>query len=768
MATARGIYVLNADGSALANSGSAVELFDGGPIAYANFFNSGGIQNQEIGREYFVQVECLDQLSNGCVPARFTADVGTPAIGDARNNLVKGYPELILAGTKFGVPWESRASGQNQYTVSPTGIQHTNQTNTVNVSCYPAYTSDLPTITNFEIDIDEFGLQGQPERDILIESWFHDTRNEQAAGDPIFGTLSNVIGPIDEAGPIIESVPFERRQYNNVLLEQMVHIAPVGAFNAFHTDAAGGSQTPARHYCSTVTIGGWQWEIWYGRTYHAPLIVYNRIGPAGCTGTACQTDMTAEGLIDVPYQQLLEYSIDPNGLEARLTACGAANNVDGFWADPDHPFFPFNIMRENQRAAVSGIEIGLEPYYNGANDEPYGFVLNRVNLEVDNKELGTCIASTIQDGDLCALPVQFTGGGIAVCSLPVIFTPWCALPVEFIGKTFEPSPVDCINCPSIEPAPRLVYQYGSGINSITPEQFVDLVGATYEVTDVRVSSLPGNVVAVTNGAEYTPPSTGSDVRCGSIKMSYRYRCNETDDWINCAMNIAVCVTPGGTRLPDETITVPTGDQVFIVASAEIQGDDIVQPLVGPPVGTLTWTGLGWVFNYPPGLVGRFNIVVPSYANGDKGRDNQRCVTICLTGGLPRDLSEEACKSVLAVRGKDGRYRPVAKVSDAQLSFEEYGVQTFDDFESGELCISEPDAVRYTMSLTGCQQCGETPIQTGCDIDFMLIKDIRYVNPPAFYGTARINSKAVGLAAGEKTYSVALTGHGQFWATGWAL
>lgn len=776
---ARGIYRKNADGTTDKTSGDIVSLFEGGPVAFANFFRSEAIDHPQtsnygatIGRTYVSQVECLPITSSGCVPTRFTADVGRPPanVGD-RNNAVIAYPELILTGTKFGVPQESRESQQFQFSTSTTGIKYTNLVRTSQVTCFPAFTSSLPNIESFTVDIDEFGIDNGPERDILIESWFHDTKHKDTpTTDNIYGTLNNVIGNISEAGPVVFEDGFQRYTHNNVLLEQMVHIAPIGANNPLHTDAANGTQRPASHYCSTVTIGGWQWEIWYGAGPHSPLIVYNRIGPAGCTGSACTTDLTNEGEITIPYQQLLEYSISPNGLEARLAACGAQNESRGFWADPNHPRYPFDIMREQNRAAVSGIEIGLEPYYNGADDVPFGFILNRLGLRIDGKELGTCSTSNFSlPGDLCNLPLRFAGSGPAVeCRLPINFLPYCALPVVLVGKSFSPAPVDCINCPTFDPSPRFLTTYGSGTQNITIDQYADLQNVDFEVTNLVTQGLPGVVEETANGIEFTPDAVGCDVVTGSIKMSWRYRCDPGADWINCSMSLRTVVTPVVAPLGDETITVNTGDDIFIRAATGNDSDEVIQPIVPPPVGELVWTGEGWLYDYPEGLMGQFNIVVPSHINGDKGVDNQRCVTLCIIGGAPRALSADACRSVLAVKDKTGRYVPVSNATNAALSIDQYLAEEVEDFETGLHCVAEPDALRYSLSLTGCQECGDTPIQVGCDIEFMLIKDSKYVNPPTFYGTARIANKGFDIGSGEKLYTVSLIGHGEFWAIGWPL
>ena len=770
---ARGTFEVDGNGNQISNtSGSMVEIRDDGPILFANFFNSGAI-NPEANREYFLQLARLPQV-NGCTPIRITADVGKPPANfNNRVFTVKGYPEIIPAGTKYGVPGETVGSNQSSYSSSSTGINYTDMSRTISLTSFPAFANDIPHIS-MRIDIDEFGIDPGTERDVMIESWFHDTKNDQTpTSDNLYGSLNNVIGDISEAGNIINVGGLNRRKHNNILLEMMVHIGPIGANEPGHYDAAEGVQKPASHYAATIDLGGWRWEIWFGDNSYSPLVVYNRIGPAGCNGSGCFTDLTNEGALDVPYEQILQHAIAANGLEQALSGANGQSQSKGAWIASNNVLYPFAKMREQNRTAISGIEVGLEPYYNGPNDTVFGMTVNALDLVVDGRQLGTCSVS--ESG--CSLTVQYLPGGSAsACRLPVTFLPGgCHLPVDYLEQDLQLYDIaDCLSCPSPIQQIQLTVPYGQ-VLVLSPDRLFEFPANTdITINEARLSGgLTGTITNTGSQVTYTAPAidTTCDVECGQLNLSYSYQCPGQSRVSPCSLDIRICTFPDNEELDDETIVVPTGEYPVIAAGYDSTGgiNANQEILEEPHVGGLFWTGLGWEYRYPEGFVGVVDMVVPSSTTGDKARGGYRCVTVCVTTDKKFEIRDSAC-SVLAVKDKfTGKYEPYAQIRNASLSIEAYGEEEETDFETGDLVITDPVGLRWTSSLTIELLLGNNPLPVGRDAELQLLVDARFADGPKFYGTGRVRSfNTASGDANAKTATLNVTGTGSFYTTSWSV
>lgn len=759
---AQGFYQVDGSGNVLQNtSGSPVEIREDGPILFANFFNAGRI-TATAGRVYTARVEC-EAAINGCTPVRFTVDIGgVPTDGSPRATSVAGYPELIVAGTKFGVPQETIGTFNASRVISNTGKPYVSMTTATQLTGFPQFTNQIPPIY-MAIDIDEFNHVGS-ERDVMIETWFHDTKFQTTpTNDDIWGSLDNVIGESNEAGPntiVIEGLT--RRQHNNILLEQMVHWGPIGGQDSVTTqqDSAQGTQNPAQFYCNTIeNLGGWKWEIWYGNNSHGPLVVYNRIGVANCD--PCSTNLTTEGQQVVPYEQILQYTV--NNLAADLIACNAQANQA--WANPASPLYPFTAMLEDNRMAMSGIEVGHEPYYNPSNDLPYGMVINSLDLQVSGRQLGTCEVSG------CALPVTFQAGTLLSCTLPVIFSAFCSLPVLFAPDLINQGAVDCVTCPQSQETPRELIPFGSQDRTFSPEIYNAFpAGTTITINGASVVGLSGDVSHDNVRATYRAPGAliACDAECGKLQIQYSYQCPDGVLIEGCSVDIEVCSFPEHNPLPDEQIIRSTGAEIIINSNDPVALQPILEPIQPPPVGELRWNGSGWTWDYPDGLTGVFQIIVPSSPNGSKGAYSERCVTVCLTPVRDLNLGDKACYSVLAVKDKtSGLYVPTIRTLTASLSLDFTGVDAETDFETGLQCyadVQEPG--KWSSSVTGELLC-TNPFNGGTSVDVMMIKDARYGDPPRFVGTARVLDISTSFGGNDtKQITINLSGHGQWYMANW--
>lgn len=355
MPLARGEFKINS----VNTSGTPVALTNGW-IMSANFFNTGAIPasgNDDPNRTYFVQVES----TGSPFPITFSCDVGAVR-SDPRIYMVRGYPELILAGTKFGV--SSETIGMPPFQNSSTSVPYVDTTEAINRTGFPCFANKLPEVT-LKIDASESNHQNSAERDVMAESWFHDVSQDTGQGAELIGTLQNIFGTASE-----------NSEHNNVLLEHMVHIAPVGGNGA--NDSANGTQNPAEHFATTIDIGGWRWEIWFGHNGHSPLVVYNRIGPAG---QVPETNLSSEGTIEIDWANLLGFSM--NNLENVLVASSSVGGNEA-WYLPTHPEYPFSKMKVLNGCAISGVEFGVEPYLNSTDDSVYSLTLHNLELDVSS------------------------------------------------------------------------------------------------------------------------------------------------------------------------------------------------------------------------------------------------------------------------------------------------------------------------------------------------------------------------------------------------
>ena len=425
---ARGTTVPNTSGTPL------VINRETGTVISANFFDSGAIVDTRDGNE-FVEVCILPADSAGRITAEITTDVGQDD-----NTRIKAYPEIIV-GTKFGNQYET----SHRYYAN-TGLQPDQQWPVLSDSIAPdgqpyqfanlTYVSEgkgvgLPAFTNNlpQIDISftgtELNVEGA-ERDVMLESWFHDTSanagiigNNIVTGQPIANSLDNIVG----AGHAYADT------LNNLLLEMMVHIAPLskndvsGAtrnpgkyqlteiYSGLDTDGDGiddyfdvdshvnrnNSQHPQPGKYSTgidnngdgiddgdilpVKIGKYEYSIWYGETYLSPVVIYSRetnVNPSNdFDPTIPDINLTTEGPIELNWNLFLDYTL--NSLELQLAA------ADVEWASGTNN--PFPRMRA-AGGAISGVEIGVEPQTNGNTDEPYTLTLENLDIRVDGIQFG--------------------------------------------------------------------------------------------------------------------------------------------------------------------------------------------------------------------------------------------------------------------------------------------------------------------------------------------------------------------------------------------
>ena len=398
--TATGQYNIT---TGLNSSGSPQVINSLGQIIYANFFNTGAI-NAAANRTYLSQVQCSDV--DGCPVFTFTTDVGsTPTTPPTY--AVRGYPEIVLAGSKWGLPQETIQSTFGASLTSSTGTEYVETNYAETNTGYPVFANAIPT-TTVCFNADEVNHVGA-ERDVMMESWFYDTCQNTGQGPELIGTLANSYGTQSQT-----------RQHNNQLLEVMVHVGPINFNSDLYNDSAGGQRNPAQHYCSAPhTIGGQDYEIWYGRNGQqnislagttttgqnhptGALVVYNRLGPAG---GPYGTDLTNEGDITLDWSGILNHA--KNNLQAVLTACNAwTAGANSEWTNPSNPDNPFARMNDPACGAVGGIEFGTEPQLNGPTDQPVILRVNKLDLLVEGHgHVGPTPAS-------CLEPVTGTCTGI--------------------------------------------------------------------------------------------------------------------------------------------------------------------------------------------------------------------------------------------------------------------------------------------------------------------------------------------------------------------
>ena len=390
------------------NSGSPVAINDLGQIIYANFFNSGAI-NASQNRTYSTSVTCID--NDGCPTLIFEADVGnTPT--NPPTFAVRGYPEIVLVGGKWGVPGETIQQNFSASLTSSTGTEYVDHSYTIANTGYPAATNNIPK-TQICLDIDEENHVGA-ERDVMLESWFFDRCQNTGQGNELIGTFDNNYG-----------MQFQSIEHNNQLLEVMVHHGPINFNSNAYNDSSNGIRNQAQFYCSGPhTIGTQDYEIWYGRNGQntvtlagqtqtgqsnptGALVVYNRLGPAG---GPYGTDLTNEGSITLDWDLILNHAATQ--LQQEFINCNAWANghANSQWTNPTSLDNPFTRINDPDCGAVGGIEFGLEPQLNGPNDLPVRTIVNKLDVIVDGERLGPTPEECIElkPSDCCSFEVQLT------------------------------------------------------------------------------------------------------------------------------------------------------------------------------------------------------------------------------------------------------------------------------------------------------------------------------------------------------------------------
>ena len=400
MPTQQAIGQLNAS-QGINTSGSPVPINDLGQIIYANFFNSGAI-NAEFGRLYEMGVTCTTD-ANGCPTFTFFSDVGnTPT--NPPTFAVRGYPEIVLVGGKWGVPNETIQANFGASLTSSTGTEYVDHSYAIANTGYPAASNAIPP-TSICFNADESGHVGS-ERDQMAESWFFDRCQNTGQGNELIGTFDNNYGTQSQT-----------REHNNQLLEVMVHFGPINFQSNAYDDSSQGVRNPAQFYCSGPhTIGAQDYEIWYGRNGQnnitlagttqtgqsnptGALVVFNRLGPAG---GPYGTDLTNEGDITLDWSGILEFARD--NLQQEFIDCNAwAPGGNAEWTNPSSPDNPFSRINDSNCGAVGGIEFGHEPQLNGPTDQPVVMTVNKLAVTVDGVNLGPtpddCIDTVIEPPD---------------------------------------------------------------------------------------------------------------------------------------------------------------------------------------------------------------------------------------------------------------------------------------------------------------------------------------------------------------------------------
>ena len=362
-----------------ASSGTPVVIDEAtGTLIYANFFNGGAISD---GTDRTVAVCVSEKDDQGNRFAHFTTDVGQDD-----NTQIKAYPEFII-GSKFGLTSETSFRPYPSL-VSSTGFEYPALDVIADIVGLPTFTYNIPDI-DVVIDIDEQNVVGSI-RDVMLESWFYDTSaNPELVGNHALNSSEwsayRALPPTDTQGEYFyqgESIQNtlnnlvggghpNREAAGNVLMEMMVHVGPLSP-----NDISGTSRNPSRFRLTDtpITIGDYQYHIWYSSTYLAPLVVYSR--ETNALGQPL-LNLTEEGEINLDWNLFLDYTL--NSLEPQLASAGVA------WAQGAENIFP--KMRASS-GAIGSLEFGIEPQTNNADDEPYRATVRRFEVYIRGKNFG--------------------------------------------------------------------------------------------------------------------------------------------------------------------------------------------------------------------------------------------------------------------------------------------------------------------------------------------------------------------------------------------
>ena len=430
-----------------------------GTVISGNFFNSGAIDPPYRDNQEYVSV-CISPFdSQGNRSAEITTDVG-------RDNdfIVKAYPQFVV-GTKFGNQFETSfryysnngLAPEDRWPVVATGqdingqpyqfanLEYVSRKKKVKL---PAFTNDLPEIV-VHIDLDEHNVVGS-ERDVMLESWFFDTSanasqigNNTATNQPIANTLNNIVGVGHPLSP----------EFNNTLLEMMVHIGPLSKNDISEANNNPGQKQLTEIYSGKdsdgdgiddhfdvdshayvdstnpndpdpglyssgndlnndgiddadllpIKIGDYEYSIWYGTTFFAPLVIFSRETDLSLTidfnPATADMDLTREGLIELPWNEFIDYTL--TSLESPLQAAGVS------WATgASNPFPKMNASS----GAIGGIEFGVEPQINAPSDQAYSAVINTLVINVDGRDFG------LKDSTAPISTMEFPTDGLSIDS----------------------------------------------------------------------------------------------------------------------------------------------------------------------------------------------------------------------------------------------------------------------------------------------------------------------------------------------------------------
>ena len=440
-------------GTTVPNTSGQPEIIDKrtGTVISANFFNSGAIDSPYFDGMEYVSV-CINRPnSSGQVTADIEYDVGRD--DDAT---IKGYPQFVF-GTKFGNQFETSfryydnngLPPEHQWPVFSSNLSRSGYPfefanleyiSRVKGLGLPAFTSNLPEIV-VQLDLEEFNVAGA-ERDVMLESWFYDTSaNEDAIGDdlngnPIAGTLNNIVGV---GHPHYDEL-------DNLLLEMMVHLGPLSP-----NDVSGATRNPGKYQLTEnysgrdhdgdgiddhfdvdshankgttrhpnpgiyssgtdvngdgiddadvlpVTIGGFQYSIWYGTTRLTPLVIFSRETNSSLThdfaSNEPEMDLSREGQIILDWTEFLDFTL--HSMEPMLMAA----NVE--WVQGDAS--PFPKMR-SAGGAIGGLEIGVEPQTNDHSDQAYRLRFNELSVTVDGVDVGLLAVPKPDEVDVFVSPL---------------------------------------------------------------------------------------------------------------------------------------------------------------------------------------------------------------------------------------------------------------------------------------------------------------------------------------------------------------------------
>ena len=437
IASAQDNCVFETTGTTVPNSSGTPLVINSetGTVISANFFASGAIDPPYFDAQEFVSV-CIQQPNqSGETIATITTDVGLD--DDAQ---IKGYPQFAI-GTKFGNLFETsfrfysntELPAEHQWPVTAANLNDPNNNfefanleyvSNIRGVGLPAFTNNLPQIS-VTLDIDEQNVVGS-ERDVMLESWFYDTSanadsigNNLTTGTAIVNTLNNIVGIGHRHYP----------QLDNTLLEMMVHIGPLspndvsratrnpgqnqltenfsgkdsdgdGIDDHFdvdsHVNVSNNLDPQPGIYSSgidlngdgiddadilPVRIGSFIYSIWYGESFLSPIVIYSRETNSSLNSdfnaSTPDMDLSAEGEINLPWNDFLEYTI--NNLQAQLQTANVvwASGTGNLFSRISSPF-----------GAIGGIELGVEPQINGFGDLPYTATINKFDVQINGEEFG--------------------------------------------------------------------------------------------------------------------------------------------------------------------------------------------------------------------------------------------------------------------------------------------------------------------------------------------------------------------------------------------